>query len=897
LTVLQVIASLANNQFFYRGMIVGGQTRAALISIIFDKAMTISGRAKAGGKSVEKLSVDARPTSDEEKKHFGAQLETGPNKERKEKKKKKKDKEREEEDESGWGNGRIVNLMSVDTYRIDQACGWVHMVWSAPLTLTVTIVLLVINLTYSALVGILLFLLSLPVVTFGIIVMFKRRKIINKITDERVTIIQEALSAIRFIKYYAWENDFLARLARVRRREIGGIRWLLGTRNVVNTIGNTIPIFASMLSFITFSATNHVLDPAPVFSSLALFNQLRAPLILIPMILGMVTDALQSVSRIEEFLLAEDSPREDPIVDEGSSTASTDIAVDLKTAAFTWEQSTPPDPNERLRTTDITAEEMREAKGDAKTREKEAKERAKRAAKERKKALKAGLPPPKPETEEKKAPAPETPPFKIEDINLRIGKHELVGVVGVVGCGKSSLLSAISGQMRQTDGSRVINGRIAYCSQVPWIQNATVRDNITFGQAFDQEKYDRVIEACSLAQDLRILPHGSSTEIGERGINLSGGQKHRVSLARAIYFDADIFLLDDPLAAVDAHVGAHLMDKAICGLLENKCRILATHQLHVLARCNRIVLMDKGRIAACDTFQNLMTNNETFKRMLATVDTSERAEKETEAAAEGPVPPKALELSQDVLMQEEDRQVNSISWEVWLDYWRSTGSLFFPVLILATLVLAQGCNIMTNLWLAWWSGDRFGFVTGKYVSLCYLSEPSYYSALSSLLLDRNIRCPRRVQRHIPVRLDSGVLSVRNRIEQTDATPRHSPFTPCAHILFRHYPFGPHHQPLLQGHRRYGQQSLRVYANGEHNNHHGLVHRRPDHIVLLLFRHCLNSGLGHLSLRLGILSRICTPDEAPRSSSSKLRFCTLQRGNHGHADSEIVWRHRRVLPPD
>lgn len=129
-----------------------------------------------------------------------------------------------------------------------------------------------------------------------------------------------------------------------------------------------------------------------------------------------------------------------------------------------------------------------------------------------------------------------------------------------------------------------------------------------------------MIDACSLRQDLDILAHGRFTEIGERGINLSGGQKQRVSLARAIYSDADIMLMDDPLSAVDAHVGRHIMEHALCGLLKDKCRILASRQLHVLHHCDRIIIMDEGRIAACDTFDNLMAHNERFREMMATVD-------------------------------------------------------------------------------------------------------------------------------------------------------------------------------------------------------------------------------------------------------------------------------------
>jgi ATP-binding cassette subfamily C (CFTR/MRP) protein 1 len=172
--------------------------------------------------------------------------------------------------------------------------------------------------------------------------MLKRREKINRDTDERIIMMQEVLQAIRFVKYYAWEADFLARLSAVRRREIGGIRYLLGHRNTAIAMGSAIPIFSSMLTFITSSLTDHALEPASTFSSLALFNQLRLPLIMFPMVVGLVTDALQSLKRIEQFFLAEDSMEMGHECMDGP-------ALNLLDASFTWEKSTPHNSNKRRR--------------------------------------------------------------------------------------------------------------------------------------------------------------------------------------------------------------------------------------------------------------------------------------------------------------------------------------------------------------------------------------------------------------------------------------------------------------------------------------------------------------------------------------------------------------------
>lgn len=189
-------------------------------------------------------------------------------------------------------------------------------------------------------------------------------------------------------------------------------------------------------------------------------------------------------------------------------------------------------------------------------------------------------------------------------------------------------LTLVSGDMRRLKGSVTMGASRAFCPQYAWIQNTTVRENILFGKDYKRKWYDEVIDACALRADLDMLPHNDQTEIGERGITVSGGQKQRLNIARAIYFDSDIVIMDDPLSAVDAHVGRHIFDNAICGLLKDKCRILATHQLHVLHRCDRIIWLQDGEIETIDTFDNLMRDNEGFQKMLASTAQEEKVEEE-----------------------------------------------------------------------------------------------------------------------------------------------------------------------------------------------------------------------------------------------------------------------------
>ncbi|KAH8700278.1 putative ABC multidrug transporter [Talaromyces proteolyticus] len=650
ITCMQILQSLGTNQFIYRGFMVGGQARAVLVNILFDKTMKISGRARAGGTVLENSQVE------QEVKGPGKAVNAG--------------------DGRGWSNGRIITLMSVDADRINTAMGMFHLLWTAPIAIIVTLILLLVNIGYSALSGFALLVLGMPAVTVAVRALFKRRKAINKFTDQRVSLTQEILQSVRFVKFFGWESSFLERLKEIRKREILAIQILLAIRNAVLCISMSLPTFASMLSFITYSLSQHILTPAPIFSSLALFNSLRMPLNLLPQVLGQVTDAWTGLMRIQEFLLAEE------IKDDIEWDDSMTDAISLEKASFTWERTPNNDKGKDSKTKGI--ERKRES----------------------------------PVISEKSD--TEAEPFKIKDLNFSVKRNELLAVIGTVGSGKTSLLAALAGDMRLTDGSIRLGASRAYCPQYAWIQNATVKNNILFGKDYDERWYNTVVDACALRPDFDVFPSGDSTEIGERGITVSGGQKQRLNIARAIYFNADIVLMDDPLSAVDAHVGRHIMEHAICGLLKDKCRILATHQLHVLNRCDRIILMDNGRVAAVDTFDNLMRDSQLFQRLMSTTAQDRQHEEKDEddkIEAERDTPAKKAKPGKQVaLMQQEERATDSVGWGVWKAYILSTGSILNVIIVLVTILLTNGANIMTSLWLTYWTSDKYPFSTGEYIA-------------------------------------------------------------------------------------------------------------------------------------------------------------------------------------
>lgn len=181
-------------------------------------------------------------------------------------------------------------------------------------------------------------------------------------------------------------------------------------------------------------------------------------------------------------------------------------------------------------------------------------------------------------------------------------------VVGHVGSGKSSLISGLLGEMNKlNDGLINLNGQIAYVPQQAWILNDTFKNNILFGGQYEENFYNHVLKSCSLTADLLLMPAGDATEIGEKGINLSGGQKQRVSLARSLYFNADIYLLDDPLSSLDSHVGKHIFDKVIGpdGILKKKTRIFVTNSLEFLSQCDHILVLDNGQIVEQGKYEDL----------------------------------------------------------------------------------------------------------------------------------------------------------------------------------------------------------------------------------------------------------------------------------------------------
>ncbi|XP_054066667.1 multidrug resistance-associated protein 1 isoform X8 [Rissa tridactyla] len=394
-----------------------------------------------------------------------------------------------------------------------------------------------------------------------------------KSKDNRIKLMNEILNGIKVLKLYAWELAFREKVLEIRQKELKVLKKSAYLAAMATFTWVCAPFLVALSTFAVYVTIdkNNILDAQKAFVSLALFNILRFPLNMLPMVISSIVEASVSLKRLRVFLSHEELDP-DSIIRVPITEAEGSIVV--KNATFSWSKNDPPSLN---------------------------------------------------------------------SINFTVPEGSLVAVVGQVGCGKSSLLSALLGEMDKKEGYVVVKGSVAYVPQQAWVQNATLEDNIIFGREMNENRYKCVIEACALLPDIEILPTGDKTEIGEKGVNLSGGQKQRVSLARAVYCNADVYLFDDPLSAVDAHVGKHIFEKVIGpkGILKNKTRVLVTHAINYLPQMDTILVMTDGEISEMGSYQELLKQDGAFAEFLRTYANAEQSmeNSDSDPSLEGTIQP------------------------------------------------------------------------------------------------------------------------------------------------------------------------------------------------------------------------------------------------------------------
>ncbi|KAJ7510427.1 ABC protein [Mycena galericulata] len=628
-----VMASIFQHQFFWRSMTTGVLARAALTASIYKRGVRLTGKAR-----------------------------------------------------TTLTNSVILNHVSTDVSRIDACAQWFHAAWTAPIQVTVCLIILLTQLGPSALAGFSLFVFIIPIQQHIMSRQFRTRGLSMKFTDQRAKVLLEVLGSMRVVKYFCYEVPFLKRIFDIRQNEIRGIRKIQHSQSANMALAFSLPVLASTLAFVTYTRVTTGFDIAIIFSSFSLFQLLRQPMMFLPRALSNIADARNALNRLSRAFSAEVFTDAPFVVD-----PTQELALEAKDVSFEWELP-------------ASAGDAAAAKSSSHAKVSE-------------------------KLKQDDADSVDEQPFRVQNIDLRIPRGTLAGVVGRVGSGKSSMIAGLIGESRRVGGQFSFGGKVAYCPQTAWIQNASLRDNVLFGQPFDSDRYWGIMEMACLLPDLQLLPDGDLTEIGEKGINLSGGQKQRVNIARALYYNAEIIIFDDPLSAVDANVGKSLFHNAVLGMIQQgKTVILVTHALHFLAHCNYIYTLENGRISEHGSYQELLDKRGEFARLDAefggdgnaeaeavenlittTVTVEELKIKSAKAAGTG-------KLAGNLIVKER-RTTGSVSWKVYGSYIKAgRGYITLPFVLLAIIGM-QGCQISNSYTLVWWQENEFNKPFSFYQSL------------------------------------------------------------------------------------------------------------------------------------------------------------------------------------
>uniref|UniRef100_A0A182V3W3 Uncharacterized protein n=1 Tax=Anopheles merus TaxID=30066 RepID=A0A182V3W3_ANOME len=596
--------------------------------------------------------------------------------------------------------GQVVNLLSNDVGRLDLAVLFVHYLWIGPLETLVVTYLMYREIGYSAIYGVLFLLLFIPLQAYLGKKTSELRLRTALRTDERVRLMNEIIQGIQVIKMYTWERPFAALVAMARKKEIKVIRYVSYIRGILLSFIMFTTRVSIFLSLVAYALAGQVVTAEKAFAITAYYNILRTTMtIFFPQGIGQFAEALVSVRRIQKFMQYDEIESAEGVsmVGGDGKDASSSSSSDLQ------EKKPDADPLALPNSKFIRHSESDGLKEPAAVNNHHQQQQQHHLSD-------AGV-------IVEKAVArwdAKATELTLDGVDLHVQPGTLVAVIGPVGAGKSSLIHAILGELPLESGSIKVNGNVSYASQEPWLFSGTVRQNILFGLPMDRERYKQVVKTCALERDFHLFADGDKTIVGERGVSLSGGQKARISLARAVYRRAEVYLLDDPLSAVDSHVGRHLFDHCMRDYLRGKIVILVTHQLQYLQNADQIVVMMHGRVEAVGTYDKLRESGQDFAQLLAAPSGREDDSTDTEsikrsgslykrqnsessmdsAVADGEGP--------EAKATEERQKEGSIGYDVYRAYFRASGGNLVVVLILFMFLLSQLSASGGDYFLTYW---------------------------------------------------------------------------------------------------------------------------------------------------------------------------------------------------
>ncbi|XP_076226546.1 ATP-binding cassette sub-family C member 10 isoform X2 [Nomia melanderi] len=596
--------------------------------------------------------------------------------------------------------GEIVNFMSTDSDRLVNSCPSFHAFWSIPLQLVVVLYLLHEQIGISFLAG----------VTFAIVLIPINKLITNKVgklstklmehKDQRVSLTGETLRGIIAIKLNVWEDHFMRSIIKLRDSEIK----YLSDRKYLDALfvyfWATTPVLISILTFATYVLLGNTLDAKTVFTSMALMNMLIGPLNAFPWVLNGLTEAWVSLKRIQRML-------DLPDADISSYYSECPPGVDLMLQNVMFGVNT----------------KQNTEKSDMNT-------------------LKSVTTPSSSSDSRKTVTFEDEDTFSLHNINVTIPKGHLIGIMGKVGSGKSLLLDGILSEITKVRGTIAVNEiekGFAYVTQRPWLQRTTIRDNILFGKSYDYNKYKTILKACALTTDLNSLPKKDLTLVGEAGNTLSGGQKTRIALARAIYADKDIYLLDDILATLDPKVASYVFEHVILGLLKNKTRLMCTHQTQYLIHANLVMEMSKGKIVKQGKPNDVLPDIEDY------LLSSDCYEPDLDITSISDLPRETYKIDRndkDSLLDKEFTEKGTVRLGVYSCYINAVGR-YLAISILLSIFLMQSSKTVTDLWLSYWvthinatatnTTDRPNLLRSEYFIGDYNLSTNYYLTVYAIL--------------------------------------------------------------------------------------------------------------------------------------------------------------------
>eukprot|EP00760_Papus_ankaliazontas_P035929 PhM_4_TR8090/c0_g1_i1/m.51764 len=563
--------------------------------------------------------------------------------------------------------GRVSNLMSSDAERANDVMFSLHSFWSAPLQVTISIILLYRLVGVYSLLAVLVMALVTPSQTYMMSKMGAVRGVMLKVTDSRVKATLEMLLGIRIVKYMAWENNFVKKILGYRRDEIALLAQIHTYRVLAMFVTTISPMIVGAVVLGGYSLSGEDLTADIIFPTITILGIMRFPFFVLPTLISTYVNLQVSAERMQGYLEAEGHHSSvQPLTPEQVQDELVFDVADADVSMTEYRAN--------------TAERPDGTKLDYHTRH-----------------LKVIL----------------------HNINVKIRRGKLHMVVGPTGSGKSTLLNCLLGNAHVSSGSVHGVDTMAYVPQEAWIFNASLRENVTFHKAANEELYERTVDVCQLRPDVEQLPDGDDTEIGEKGINVSGGQKQRISMARAVFSERDVLLLDDPLSAVDAHVGHSLFHDCICGALEKTTRVLVTHQVHFMPFADSIILVKDGRVVQ-GTYDEIVAQHPEYDQ--AHLE-QEKKKCEEEEEKEGVdllgdtadankdvavvVAQKKLAGPATMLVAAERREEGAISISTYLKYVASCGGNVLVGVALFVFIVAECVTVAINVWLSLWSNESF----------------------------------------------------------------------------------------------------------------------------------------------------------------------------------------------